>query len=240
MDEAALDPMEPLDFGIDLNQITCVSEHGTLAWAETASPLHPAAAPQLAAPSVLRPPLDFGVVPSEPLRDGMVPAFPGHYSPDLPGATADPPTAPARELGRALFWSFAYNLEAQAFEDAAATAGVSFPEGLGIEAGLGGAPCAVADDGPIEVISLRGPRGRASKPSPLDVRSRAETVARWREKKSRRRAGGGRPGGVLYESRKRTALVKPRINGKFVTLEMYEKHLVGQAKQNEHTVPTAE
>lgn len=179
MEDAALDPMDPLDFGIDLNQITGVSEHGTYLWAETPPP---ASSPSL--------PVDFGVVPSEPLRDGMVPAYPGHYL-AYPAVAAGPLAPPAG-----------------CFD--------------------------------VATAAPRGRRARVAESQQKDDRSRDDILARWREKKARRRAGGGRHVGVQYESRKRTALVKPRLNGKFVTVEVYQRHLVEQAKLGLHMVPTVE
>lgn len=70
-----------------------------------------------------------------------------------------------------------------------------------------------------------------------DLRRREDIIARWREKKARRTYD--RPK-VRYESRKRTALEKCRVNGKFVKPEIYKAYLEAQeqsAKQSLHTVP---
>jgi hypothetical protein len=71
-----------------------------------------------------------------------------------------------------------------------------------------------------------------------DFRKREEIIARWREKKARRNFN--RPK-VLYESRSRSALIKSRVNGKFVKPDVYKAHLKVQeqaAKQQSlHTVP---
>lgn len=70
-----------------------------------------------------------------------------------------------------------------------------------------------------------------------DLRKREDIIAHWREKKARRTSN--RPK-VQYESRKRTALQKCRVNGKFVKPEIYKAYMEAQeqsAKQRLHTVP---
>ena len=66
-------------------------------------------------------------------------------------------------------------------------------------------------------------------------RTREQILAKYREKKARRNLNRPR---VQYESRKRTALVKPRINGKFVTPEVFQQYMTEQGATH-HTVPTS-
>lgn len=76
-----------------------------------------------------------------------------------------------------------------------------------------------------------------------DNETREDKLARYRAKKARRTCHRPR---VMYESRKRTAEVKPRIRGRFVRPEQYvaycEQHLDRPGMQGAgdtlHTVPT--
>jgi hypothetical protein len=80
------------------------------------------------------------------------------------------------------------------------------------------------------------------------VESRSDKLARYRAKKARRNATRGR---VLYECRKRTADQKPRIRGRFVSVEEFAAWQESQQCKSEadgadvahggplHTVPTA-
>jgi CCT motif len=100
---------------------------------------------------------------------------------------------------------------------------------------------------PFYRASRRAPKQiKPQKPKPTgknfeDLRNREDILARWREKKARRTLNLNRPK-VQYESRKRTALEKCRVNGKFVKPEIYKAYMEAQEQntslQSLHMVPT--
>ena len=86
----------------------------------------------------------------------------------------------------------------------------------------------------VSVKQDRHWRAALPPPEPAQGEAREEILARWREKKARRHLGGGGHQKVRYESRRRTALSKPRINGKFVK----SSHPVEVVAVKLHVVPT--
>ena len=189
---------------------------------------------------------DFGVVPSEPIRDGMVPQLQHGTKtnnkalplPLPPPITTGLPRQPAEK--KAFPDTPTYS---QAVNNAITT-GVSIKEEMEV---------------PPSPPALRGGYRRERHPKTTtpkekvpphhrlkttgrgqifeDSRKREDILARWREKKARRNYD--RPK-VQYESRKRTALEKCRVNGKFVKPEIYKAYVEAQeksAKQALHTVP---
>ena len=114
-------------------------------------------------------------------------------------------------------------------ENTASLSDAAVPEGIPF--GGGGGPLPLPPPPRVRITTTYNKTTSSSKGKQRD---REEILARWREKKAK--LNFNRHRGVQYESRKRTAMIKPRINGKFVTPDVYEKYLE-QAKL--HQVPAA-
>ena len=220
------DPMAPLDFGIDLSKISssCDANPGK---------------PPLPTPNgngndnfLLSPSLDLpAVVPSEPWRDGMVPNYTvttGRQQtlppPRRPKEQQPPPRRPKEQ-----------------HPPPPPRPSTALPHAPVITTGcIGYFPS--ASTGIDNSTHQKRHASKAKNPAklilapPADRKTRNLILARWRNKKAKRYHKKNPVGTVMYESRKRSALIKPRINGKFVSAGEYEKYV--SFGQNEQDKPT--
>lgn len=230
--DAFFDPMAPIDFGsIDLDQITGYPRE--ISTSEG----------------------DFGVVPIEPIRDGMVPQLQHSTQQNEAVLPLHLPLPPIITTGSTGFAPIAISGQKKASPDspttvsglnsnAITTGGIIKEEEEEEEGGKLPPPSPSLGVGRRE----RQKNRNKQKPPPTlhrtkatgffeDLRKREDIIARWREKKARRTYN--RPK-VQYESRKRTALEKCRVNGKFVKPEIYKAYVEAQeqsSRQGLHTVP---